>query len=456
MHLAGLYLARRVRFGMKFGLETMRALIAEMGHPERAFPSLLVAGTNGKGSVAAYCDAVLRASGLRTGRYTSPHLVRVNERIAVDGRAISDGDFAVAVRAVRDAAERLVRRRVLRAHPTFFEVLTAAALAHFRRRAVDVAVLEVGLGGRLDATNVVDPLASAIVSVDFDHEVYLGRTLAAIASEKAGVMREGRPTVVGPLVDEARRAVRARARKVGARVVEARVGTRVTGDGLVDVRTPSARYAGLRPLPGAHQRDNLLVAIRLLEAAKREGLPVDLRQVPGAVGRTRWPGRLERIAGDPPLLLDGAHNPAGARALAAHLAQGPPFVLVFAAMADKDVRGLAREIFPLAAEVVLTRPRVSRAATPDVLARRSGRLGARAFREPSVARALRLARRLARARGPGTTVVVAGSLYLVGAVKALLPSRRRSWSSRSGESHSAGPTTCSRRRPSRSRTNVSG
>jgi dihydrofolate synthase/folylpolyglutamate synthase len=414
--VAGLYLARRVRFGIKFGLGTMRALVAEMGHPERAYPTLLVAGTNGKGSVAAYCDAILRASGFRTGRYTSPHLVRVNERIAVDGHAIADRDFAFAVRAVRDAAERLVRRGVLETHPTFFEVLTAAAFAHFRRRAVDVAVLEVGLGGRLDATNVVDPVASAIVSIDFDHEVYLGRTLAAIAGEKAGVMRAGRPTVVGPLPGEARRAVLAQARVSGARVVEAGRGARFAGP--FDLRTPSARYAGLRPLPGAHQRDNLLVAIRLLEEARREGLSVDLRKVPAAVARTRWPGRLERVAGDPPLVLDGAHNPAGARALAAHLAQGPPFVLVFAAMADKDVRGLARELFPLATEIVLTRPRVSRAATPDELARRSGRLGARAHREPSVARALRLARRLARARG--AVVVVAGSLYLVGAVKALL------------------------------------
>ncbi|HEY8232320.1 MAG TPA: bifunctional folylpolyglutamate synthase/dihydrofolate synthase, partial [Vicinamibacteria bacterium] len=176
--VAGLYLAQRVRFGIKFGLETMRALVAEMGHPERAYPTLLIAGTNGKGSVAAYCDEALRASGLRTGRYTSPHLVRVNERITVDGRAITDAAFARAVHEVRDAAARLVARRVLRGHPTFFEILTAAAFAHFRRERVDVAVLEVGLGGRLDATNVAEPVASAIVSVDLDHEIYLGRTLA--------------------------------------------------------------------------------------------------------------------------------------------------------------------------------------------------------------------------------------------------------------------------------------
>ncbi len=432
MRIAGLYLARRVRFGMKFGLETMRALVAEMGHPEHAFPSLLVAGTNGKGSVVAYCDAALRASGLRTGRYTSPHLVRVNERIAVDGRDVTDRDFAAAVRSVRDAAERLVRRRVLRAHPTFFEVLTAAAFAHFQRRCVDVAVLEVGLGGRLDATNVVDPVASAIVSIDLDHEVYLGRTLAAIAGEKAGVMRAGRPTVVGPVPEEAREAIRAHARTTRSRLVEATRGATfvlgharaAAGPSAIDLRTPSGRYAGLRPLPGAHQRDNLLVAVRLLEEVKGQGLPVDLRRVSGAVARTRWPGRLERVPGDPALLLDGAHNPAGARALAAYLEGGPPFVLLFGAMADKDVRGLARELFPLATDIVLTRPRVSRAASPDEIARRSSPLGARAYKEPGVARALRLARRLARAHGPGTTVVVAGSLYLVGAVTQLRGVRR--------------------------------
>jgi dihydrofolate synthase/folylpolyglutamate synthase len=400
---AGLYLAQRVRFGMKFGLETMRALVAEMGHPERACPALLVGGTNGKGSVVAYCDSVLRASGLRTGRYTSPHLVRVNERIAVGGREITDGDLAGAVREVKAAAGRLVRRGVLEAHPTYFEVLTAAAFAHFRRKRVEVAVLEVGLGGRLDATNVSDPVASAIVSVDLDHEVYLGRSLASIAREKAGVMRAGRATVIGPLPGEARRAVLARARAIGARVVESE-GRRLA--------------ASLRPLPGAHQRSNLRVAIRLLEEGRRAGLPVDLRTLPRAIARTRWPGRLERIPGNPPLLLDGAHNPAGARALAAHLASSPRYVLLFGAMEDKDVRGLARVLFPRATEVVLTRPRVARAATPDELARRAGRMASRAHRQPSVARALALARRLGRAHG--AMVLVAGSLYLVGAVEAIL------------------------------------
>jgi dihydrofolate synthase/folylpolyglutamate synthase len=424
--IAGIYLAQRTRFGVKFGLDTIGALVAELGRPERAFPSLLVAGTNGKGSVVAYADAILRASGLRTGRYTSPHLVRVNERLSVDGRDVTDHELEVAVSAVRDAASRLVRRGTISAHPTYFEALTAAAFVHFRRRRVDVAVLEVGLGGRLDATNVADPLASAIVSVAFDHEVYLGRTLGAIAREKAGVMRSGRPVVVGPLPAEARRAVAARARATGARLVEAERGTRVRvvdAEGALALRTPRRTYEGLRPLPGAHQRHNLIVAVRLLEEARREGLAVDLDRVADGVARTRWPGRLEWVEGDPPLLLDGAHNPAGARALAAHLASRRPFVLLFGALDDKDVAGIARPLFPLAADVVLTRPHASRASDTATLARRVGRLAARAHRVDGISRALALARRLARARGPGTPVVVAGSLFLVGDVKGRLGGR---------------------------------
>ena len=424
--LAGTYLAARTRFGIKFGLGTMRVLLAEMGHPERAFLSLLVAGTNGKGSVVAYVDAVLRASGLRTGRYTSPHLVRVNERIVVGGREITGRALEASVARVRGAAERLVRAGRIRHHPTFFEALTAAAFEHFRQAAVDVAVLEVGMGGRLDATNVAEPLASAIVSIDFDHQAYLGTTLAAIAREKAGVLRRGRTTVLGPLPREARRAIATRARAVGARLVDARRGAVVRDrGGALDLHTPGTRYRGLRPLPGAHQRDNLLVALRLVEVAKAAGLTVNLRRAAEAVGTTRWPGRLQWVHGDPPLLLDGAHNPAGARALAMELRTLPPFVLLFGVMADKDVEALAARLFPLAAAVVLTRPRVSRAASPAAIARRAGALGRGAERESDPRAALALARRRAKALGPGTPVVVAGSLYLVGEVLALCKGLRR-------------------------------
>jgi dihydrofolate synthase/folylpolyglutamate synthase len=419
------YLASRSQLGVKFGLETMRLLLESLGRPERAYPTLLVAGTNGKGSVVAYTDAALRAAGLRTGRYTSPHLVRANERIAVAGRAVTDAELASAVRRVREAAEGLVRSRRLRAHPTYFEVMTAAALEHFRRRRVDVAVLEVGMGGRLDATNAVEPLVSAIVSVDYDHQEFLGTTLRAIATEKAGVLRAGRTTVLGPLPEEARRAIAEVGRAVGARLVPARRGVLVRGrEKALDVRTPRRRYRALVPLPGAHQRANLLVALRLLEEAKAAGLRFDPGRAARGISETRWPGRLERVEGDPPLLLDGAHNPAGARALGAYLRGRGPYVLLFGAMADKDVGGMARALFPPAAAIVLTRPRGRRAAGPRALLRRVPLLARRARSEPRPPRALALARRLARERGPGVPVVVAGSLYLVGEVVALLSRTR--------------------------------
>jgi dihydrofolate synthase/folylpolyglutamate synthase len=405
------YLASRARFGVKFGLETIRALAEALEHPERAYPALLVAGTNGKGSVVAYVDAALRASGLRVGRYTSPHLVRVHERIAVDDRLVSDRDLEAAIRRVRHAADTLVESGAIPTHPTYFETLTAAALHHFRRAKVDVAVLEVGMGGRLDATNVVEPLASAVVSLARDHEGYLGRSLPAIAREKAGVLRRRRTTVLGPMPLSARRAIEREAHAAGARLVDAWNGAAIVARAeTLDVRTRRGRYFDVRPLPGRHQRDNLLVAVRLLEAAYAAGLRFDRRMAARGLSLVRWPGRLQWVPSDPPLLLDGAHNPAGARALAAYLRRLGPFVLVFGAMADKDVAAMARRLFPMAKAIVLTRPPLDRAASPAEIARRVGTLARRARKQSDLGRALALARRLAR----GRPIVVAGSLYLVG------------------------------------------
>jgi dihydrofolate synthase/folylpolyglutamate synthase len=254
--------------------------------------------------------------------------------------------------------------------------------------------------------------------VDFDHQVYLGTSLAAIAAEKAGVLRAGRVTVLGPLAPEARASIERQASAVDARLVDAEAGATLvdTADGL-ELRTPAGVYRGLRPLPGAHQRANLLVAVRLLEAAREAGVPVDLSAVPAGIAATRWPGRLQHVPVDPPLLLDGAHNAAGARALADYLDGRGEFVLLFGAMADKDVAEMAGALFPRAHAVVLTRVDMERAAGPDELAERAGEVAAGATREVDIGRALALAREKAR---PGATVVVAGSLYLVGAVLALL------------------------------------
>jgi dihydrofolate synthase/folylpolyglutamate synthase len=402
--------------GEKFGLRTMRALMSALSHPERSFESVLVAGTNGKGSVSAYLDAALRAASLRVGRYTSPHLIDVRERITVSGRNIGNADFERLVLGVRDTAERLRRKGAIETHPNHFEILTAVAFLYFRERQVEIAVLEVGLGGRLDATNVASPLVSAIVSIDFDHEEYLGRTLSAIAREKAGVLRRNRVAVLGPMAREAEEAIVATARIKGARLVRAleRASMKQVDESLL-VRTPLDVYSGVRSLPGAHQRTNLMVAVRTLESLRSAGLSFDLQQGVAAMSQTLWPGRLEPVPGRPPFLLDGAHNPAGAKALARHLrATDTPHILIFGAMRDKHIEEMAKELFPGSRLVVATRVRMARAAAPGRIAELGRALGKPVIETPSVGVALARAARNAR---HDETVVVAGSLYLVGAVR---------------------------------------
>ena len=412
------YLQGRVLHGVKFGLETVRALLADLDHPERSFRALLVAGTNGKGSVVAYLDEALRTSGAVVGRYTSPHLSRVNERIAVGGGEISDEGFDACIETVRRCAARLVARGVIDDHPTFFEALTVAAFHFFRESRVEVAVLEVGMGARLDATNACDPLVSAIVTVALDHERFLGSTLGEIAREKAGVLRADRVTVLGEMAPEAESAIVAVSEVVGARLERATSGVSVTEhDGRLEIVSPRGTYRDVQPLPGLHQRGNVLVALRLLEAGREAGLDVDLGRAPEALSRARWPGRLEWIEGTPRVLLDGAHNPAAAEALAAYLAPRGPFVLVFGAMHDKDIEGMARHLFPLAHAIVLTRPETARAASPDEIVSRTGGLAQAAVCCPHVSAALDTAATLAAS---GEPVVVAGSLYLVGEARALL------------------------------------
>jgi len=439
---AAAYLASRTRFGIKFGLEAMQGLMETLGHPQLAFPTLLIAGTNGKGSVAAYTDAALRAAGLRCGRYTSPHLVRVNERITVGGEEIGALALEAAVEEVRRAARRLVRTGALSAHPTFFEAVTAAAFVHFREKAVEVAVLEVGMGGRLDATNVSEPLASAIVTVDKDHEKYLGSTLGAIAAEKAGVLRPGRVTVLGAMAPEASIAILREADRIGASCVDAFEGTTVEpSTGGLRVRTARGERV-VATLPGRHQQDNAVVAWRLLEEAAAAGLPVDLARAAHGFADARWPGRLQRIDGRPRVLLDGAHNASGAAALGEALRGEPPFVLMFGAMADKDVAAIGRLLFPLAQAVVVTQAPGQRAATPVDIVARVGPVAPPVRREPGVARALALAGRLA---GPDGLIVVAGSLYLVGDVLRRMESTSLHTAARDPDARVAGGPVFTRR-----------
>jgi dihydrofolate synthase / folylpolyglutamate synthase len=414
------WLLSLAQFGIKFGLENIRAIVEELGHPERQFRSIHIAGTNGKGSVTAIVEAAIRATGRRTGRYTSPHLLGLTERFAIDGASVEEDDLVAAVEQVRSAVERLRARGTLDVHPTFFEVTTAVAFELFRRHAVDVAVCEVGLGGRLDATNVLSPMACAITSIAFDHEQYLGHTLREIASEKAGIIKPSTPVVVGPLDPEAADAIRRRAGQCNAPVVWAEAGVRTSppvaqprGGQRFDLRTPARDYGEVHlALAGEHQVANAVVAVRLLEQLDADGLDIGREAIVRALATVRWPGRLERVElpDGREVLLDAAHNEAGAGALARHLsALGEPRPLVFAAMRDKDAAAMLRALAPRVSLVVVTRASNPRSAEPTELVA----LVRRVSPTLPVETADSAGEALARAWKQSPCIVAAGSIFLI-------------------------------------------
>lgn len=411
---------------MKFGLETMRALCAALEHPERAFQPVVVAGTNGKGSVTAMTSASLHAAGHRVARYTSPHLERLEERFVIDEREVATADLRDAAAAVQDAVAQLLRQGTLGAPPTFFECTTAVAFELFRRARVDVAVLEVGLGGRLDATNVVMPLAVAITTIDLDHQAQLGNTLESIAFEKAGVIKDGIPVVCGWIAAPAQRVIDRVCRERGAaRTLAAeRVRLEVDGSGSaasVSMRTPAHELNGLRlPLPGLHQAQNAAVALCLIEAIDERGVAVGTEAIRAGLAQARWPARLERFRrAGADVLLDAAHNPAGMRALASYLREEAwaEVTLVFGVMRDKDVGGMLQIVAPLVKRLICTTapgPRAMSAAELAALARGlpDGPAAVEIEPDPPVA--------LARACDPGARVVAAGSIFLIGPLRGIL------------------------------------
>ena len=408
------------QFGIKLGLEQIRALVDTLGHPDRAYPSIVIAGTNGKGSVTAMLERGLRAAGYRTGRYTSPHLVHLEERFAVDGMNVGTPMLDDVIERVLNAAQHLP------APPSFFEATTAAALDLFRSERVDVALLEVGLGGRLDATNVVAPVAVAITAVDFDHQQYLGDTLAAIATEKAAIIKTGSVAVLGPNPNVVDSIVADRCREMGADLVRASDGVDVSaqwdaGQITLHLETPSHRYVSLRlALRGRHQIDNAMTAIRLLEelsARRLFNVPPDAIRL--AVEDVTWPGRLEVFhAGGQEVLIDGAHNAAGARALVDYLREtyGRLVPMIVGVMRDKDVTAVVSTLASAASHIVCTAAASPRAMAPPELAATLRSCSPEVVVE--VAATPREA--LDRMTGQGSPIVVAGSLYLAGEVRAEL------------------------------------
>jgi dihydrofolate synthase / folylpolyglutamate synthase len=420
----------------KFDLVHVRRLLQAMEHPERSFPSVLIAGTNGKGSTAATLASILRASSLKTGLYTSPHLVRINERIRIDGIEINDDNFASLHGEVEAIAKKLVERGELPWHPSFFEMMTAIAFECFARERIDIAVLEVGMGGRLDATNVVDPRVSVITDISLDHEKYLGNTVAEIAREKAGIIRPGGPVVTLPQHPEANDVIGNAILNLAARAMNAvpyvpslvSPESRAPSPGAYVLQVMGEEILVQSPLVGRHQLRNVALAVATAVELSEQGFHgITPHTIERGIRETRWPGRFQTIPASaelPEIVIDVAHNPAGAWALRCALSEryeGRSFIFLFAAMRDKAVSEMAEILFPLADRVIATRPQNPRAASPEEIRSAAVRTPVEIDSIEDVAQALERARSLALESK--SVLVITGSIYLVGEVMAIAGSR---------------------------------
>lgn len=386
---------------IKLGLDRIRAVLDALGNPQRAYRVVHVAGTNGKGSVCAMIDAGLRAANIRAGLFTSPHLSEPTERIQIDGMPVSRSEFERAFNVIHETAEKLD----LDVHPTYFETVTAMAFWLFRERRVETAVVEVGLGGRLDATNVVEPTLTVITPIDMDHQIYLGDTIEQIASEKAGILKSGVPAIFAKQRPDAARVLDSRVAELNIPVTRAEQFE--VHDLVIDGR--GSHFSNITvPLPGEHQIDNAITAAQALIA---------LCVSPEGIAETRWPGRLEHVTPNPDTILDGAHNPAGAHALANYLRRfyGTKKIwMIFGAMRDKAVNEVAEILFPVASELVFTAPTApgDRALEPEKLHELAGK----GHIEPTVAAAYDYVLKRVTA---DDIIVITGSLYLVGEAREL-------------------------------------
>jgi dihydrofolate synthase/folylpolyglutamate synthase len=409
----------------KFSLDEFRALLTALGNPQNLFRSVLIAGTNGKGSTASTLASIANASGVRAGLYTSPHLERVNERIRIGEAEISDEDFGNLFSHVYETAERLVRKRGLPQLPSFFEILTAQAMLYFAQKKVDLAVLEVGMGGRLDATNAVEPLVSVITDISLDHTEWLGPTIGAITREKAGILRRGGTLITLPQDPEANRTLEEIASELAVRTISATQflpNRGIQADGFYSVEVLGSVIEVASPLYGAHQQRNVALAIAAsVELKSAHGFPITAQTIREGIHRTNWPGRLERIkSGGTDWILDVAHNPAGAEALRSSLygflPEGHPRLLIFSCLRDKPLKELGRILFPLFDEVVFAPIHSSRAAAIEDLEAAGNELGTSTDSAESVREALQWA----KSRGRAGVVVISGSVYLVGEARSLL------------------------------------
>jgi len=405
--------------GDRLGLERIREMLERLGRPQDQLPPVFhIAGTNGKGSTAAMTDAILREAGYRTGLYTSPHLISITERFRVAGQEIEQDEFARLATTVRKAGEQLVREGKLEMPPTFFEQVTMIAYLHFAECEIDLAVLEVGLGGRLDATNICLPAVTAITPVGFDHQQYLGHRLAEIAGEKAGIIKPNIPVIVAPQEEEGMKAIAVRAAASGAPLIPVSGQFTATPDGEFGrYRLRYGPYDAPLSLRGWHQATNAMTAIHIAEQLNQRGWRIEQTAIEAGLSNTVWPGRLQLVEapGIPArLLLDGAHNAAGAQVLREFLdehCRDIPLTMIFGTLRDKAPKEMAEILFPAAQKVILTKANNSRAAEPRELAQSLALLHNDIACMGNLREALAEAGRTMTRNG---LIVVCGSLYLVG------------------------------------------
>ncbi|MFH1015308.1 MAG: folylpolyglutamate synthase/dihydrofolate synthase family protein [Nitrospirota bacterium] len=423
------YLYGLQKYGVKFGLDNTAKLLFLSGNPQKHFSSIHIAGTNGKGSTSAMIASILQAAGFRTGLFTSPHLVSFTERIRVNNEEITEDEVVELTEEIRSTIEGSDL------NPTFFEFVTAMSFLYFKRKNIDWAVAETGMGGRLDATNVLLPEASVITSINYDHSEFLGNTISAIAEEKAGIIKDGVPVITSAQEPSVMDVIKKKTEEKNAslfiygRDFSAAIKTEDTSGSVFNYSGDSNFEDLVISLPGRHQVLNAALALKTIEVISQKPLPNTSRLTPDTIraglGNIKWHGRLELVSKEPPILIDGAHNPSAAKILADSLKEiffkvYRRIILIVGIMSDKDIRGIIAPLLPLASEIILTAPACERAASPDVLSGHAISLGFSYRKTYGVAAALTMAREIYR---EGDLIVITGSFYTIGEAKEMLCGR---------------------------------
>ena len=419
------YLESLKKYGIILGLEKIKIVLNEFDNPHEKFPSILVGGTNGKGSVCAMIAEALKNHNFKTGLYTSPHLINLEERIRINNKCISTSQFEELITKVSQKINNLLNRGKINVPLTYFEILTVCAFLFFAYQKVDIAVLEVGLGGRLDATNVVNPLLTIITNISKDHQNYLGKTITEIAQEKAGIIKEKTPVICGCKRGIAYKIIKDKAKKKKAPffpVFNNLENLKIKKKNFqyqVELKTNKSFYSFKPSLLGFHQIENSIVALYALEILDKIWKPLNKRKIIEAIENVSWPGRLEIIDENPKIILDGAHNVEGVKALKKFLMENnlPSYILIFAIMRDKEIKKISQLIFPQAKKIFLTKFPYYRAAEPKHIFKISSIYKEKIVIEENPEKALKKAKNLAK---KNDVILITGSLFLIGEIKKVL------------------------------------